>query len=148
MAHSTTHHSDDLAQRLADSGLRNTPQRELVYQSILARRDHPTAEEIFARVKAEMPTISLATIYNCLETLIECRLVRAVHFERASTRYCPNLVPHAHFHDSKTGVTHDIDLPEELLTALKKLLPEGYTADMIDITYHGHGAEKPEDLKS
>ena len=142
MPDNTTHHSDDLAQRLADSGLRNTPQRELVYQCILARRDHPTAEEIFARAKVGMPTISLATVYNCLETLIDCRLVRAVHFERASTRYCPNLVPHAHFHDSKTGVTHDIDLPDELLTALKKLLPAGYTADAIDITYHGHSAEK------
>lgn len=140
MAYTTAHHSDDLAQRLADSGLRNTPQRELVYQSILARRDHPTAEDVFARVKTEMPTISLATVYNCLETLIDCRLVRAVHFERAPTRYCPNLVPHAHFHDSKTGVTHDIDLPDNLLAGLKKLLPDGYTADTIDITYHGHAA--------
>ena len=144
MSHTTTHHTD-LAQRLADSGLRNTPQRELVYQSILAHRDHPTAEEIFTRTKVEMPTISLATVYNCLETLIECQLVRSVHFERSSTRYCPNLVPHAHFHDSKTGTTHDIDLPEQLLSELKKLLPEGYSADAIDITYHGHAAGKTTD---
>jgi Fur family peroxide stress response transcriptional regulator len=148
MAHTTAHHSDDLAQRLADSGLRNTPQRELVYRSILARRDHPTAEEVFARTKAEMPTISLATVYNCLETLIDCRLVRAVHFERAPTRYCPNLVPHAHFHDAKTGLTHDVDLPPHILAALKKLLPSGYTADTIDITYHGHANASSESDRS
>ena len=44
-----------LAQHLTDSGLRSTPQREVVYQVILAKRDHPTAEEIFARVKVMMP---------------------------------------------------------------------------------------------
>lgn len=137
MAHPPAQLPENLTQRLATSGLRNTPQRELVYQSILARRDHPTAEEVFARVKAQMPTISLATVYNCLETLIDCRLVRTVHFERDSTRYCPNLVPHAHFHDDKTGATHDIDLPTEILDALKNLLPAGYFADAIEITYHG-----------
>ncbi|OAM87693.1 transcriptional repressor [Termitidicoccus mucosus] len=134
------HHSDSLAHKLADSGLRATPQRELVYQTILARRDHPTADEVFARVKSEMPSISLATVYNCLETLIDCDLVRAVNFDRAPTRYCPNLHPHAHFHDKETGATHDVDLPDELLVALKKILPPGYKADAIDITFRGHAA--------
>ncbi|MDR0352152.1 MAG: transcriptional repressor [Opitutaceae bacterium] len=137
---SARHHSDSLAHKLADSGLRATPQRELVYQTILARRDHPTADEVFARVKSEMPSISLATVYNCLETLIDCDLVRAVNFDRAPTRYCPNLHPHAHFHDKETGATHDVDIPEELLAALKKTLPPGYKADAIDITFRGHAA--------
>ena len=44
--------SDSLTQRLADSGLRSTPQREVVYSVLLRKRDHPTAEEVFARVKA------------------------------------------------------------------------------------------------
>ena len=79
--------SDSLTQRLADSGLRATPQREVVYSVLLRKRDHPTAEEVFARVKAELPTISLATVYNCLETLVQCELVRAVNFERSPTRY-------------------------------------------------------------
>jgi Fur family peroxide stress response transcriptional regulator len=136
----THHHSDSLAHKLADSGLRATPQRELVYQTILARRDHPTADEVFARVKSEMPSISLATVYNCLETLIDCDLVRAVNFDRAPTRYCPNLHPHAHFHDKETGATHDVDLPDELLIALKKILPPGYKADAIEITFRGHAA--------
>jgi Fur family peroxide stress response transcriptional regulator len=51
-----------LAQRLTDSGMRSTPHREVVYEVILAKRDHPTAEEVFDRVKARMPTISLATV--------------------------------------------------------------------------------------
>lgn len=133
-------HPDALAQKLADSGLRNTPQREVVYHALLKKRDHPTADEVFARVKAELPTISLATVYNCLETLTQCGLVRAVNFERGPTRYCPNLHPHAHFHDDATGSTHDIDLPPGLLDQLRALLPAGYSAEAIEINFHGKAA--------
>src|SRR5688572_3077490 len=119
---------DTLSQKLADSGLRSTPQREVVYDVLLKKRDHPTADEVFARVKAELPTISLATVYNCLETLVQCDLVRAVNFERGPTRYCPNLHPHAHFHDEQTGKTHDIDLPADLLTKVSSILPSGFDA--------------------
>jgi Fur family peroxide stress response transcriptional regulator len=128
---------ESLAQRLSDSGLRSTPQREVVYRVLLKKRDHPTADEVFARVKPELPGISLATVYNCLETLVQCDLVRAVNFERGPTRYCPNLRPHAHFHDERTGSTYDVDLPSEIFERLKKTLPNGYAASSIEITFHG-----------
>src|SRR6185295_12882322 len=131
----TTATPDALAQRLADSGLRSTPQREVIYEVLLKKRDHPTADEVYARVRADMPTISLATVYNCLETLVQCDLVRAVNFERAPTRYCPNLRPHAHFHDEQTGSTHDIDLPPEVLEQVARILPPSYNAKSIEITF-------------
>ena len=129
--------TDALSQRLADSGLRATPQREVVYDVLLKKRDHPTADEVFARVKSDLPTISLATVYNCLETLVQCDLVRAVNFERGPTRYCPNLRPHAHFHDEKTGRTHDIDLPPALIEKVKSVLPAGYDPTSVEIIFRG-----------
>jgi Fur family peroxide stress response transcriptional regulator len=128
---------ESLAQKLAHSGLRNTPQREVVYSALLTKRDHPTADEVYARVRTDLPTISLATVYNCLETLVQCDLVRAVNFERGPTRYCPNLTPHAHFHDEATGATFDIDLPSDLLGKIKNVLPPGYDADAVDIIFRG-----------
>lgn len=129
-----------LAHRLTGAGLRPTPQRELVYRLILDKRDHPTADELFARVKAQMPTMSLATVYNCLETLVQCGLVRQVNFERAPTRYCPNLHEHAHFHDEATGEVHDIELPADTLTRLRALLPSGYDASAIELSFRGKAA--------
>jgi Fur family peroxide stress response transcriptional regulator len=129
--------ADSLAQRLADSGLRATPQRELVYDVLLKKRDHPTADQVFTRVKEELPGISLATVYNCLETLVSCGLVRQVNLEREPTRYCPNLRPHAHFHDEKSGSTHDIDLPPGLLDRVRAVLPAGYEASAVEITFRG-----------
>ncbi len=137
---STSDSPATLNQSLADSGLRATPQRELIYNVLLNKRDHPTADEVFVRAKAEMPTISLATVYNCLETLVARDLVRAVNFERGPTRYCPNLRPHAHFHDERSGATHDIDLPPALIDQVKAILPPEYRAEAIEISFRGSTA--------
>lgn len=133
-----------LAQRLSHAGLRSTPQREVVYGKLLSRRDHPTADEVYSRVRAGMPSISLATVYNCLETLVQCGLVRAVHFERAPTRYCPNLSPHAHFHDEQTGSIHDIDLPADLLEKVAAILPPGFDAKSVEVTFRGQALKSSE----
>lgn len=134
--------SDALSQKLGESGLRSTPQREIVYDILIKRRDHPTADEVFARVKAELPTISLATVYNCLEALVQCNLIRQVNFDRGPTRYCPNLHPHAHFHDEVTGSTYDIDLPPGIVEQLKAQLPEGYAVSDVEIMFRGKTRER------
>ena len=128
---------DALYARLKACDVRPTPQREVVLKVILDKRDHPTADEIFARVKAQLPTISLATVYNCLDTLVSCGLVRQVNFDRAPTRYCPNLHEHAHFHDEATGRVHDIAVPADVLAHLRTLLPAGFDASAIELSFRG-----------
>ena len=137
---STSQHS--LNQQLVDSGLRATPQRELVYRVLLARRDHPTAEELFARSKAELTGISLATVYNCLEALVKCGLVKQVQLDRGPSRYCPNLHEHAHLHDEASGKITDIEIPPELSNQLRTLLPPGYESSVIDLSFHAR-ARRP-----
>lgn len=133
---------ETLEHALARAGLRSTRQRELIFAVLLHKRDHPTADEVYARAKGAMASISLATVYNCLETLVTCGLVRAVNYEREPTRFCPNLTPHAHFQDQKTGRVYDIDLPPALLEQLREVLPQGYEADTVELYFHGH-ADKP-----
>ena len=142
--------TETLTRKLAQAGLRTTRQREIVYDAILTKPDHPTADEIFARVKAAMPSISLATVYNCLDTLVQCRLVKQVHLERESTRYCPNLSEHAHFHDDDTGKVYDVQLSHEVLEKLSGLLPENFEPNSIDITFRGRSArpETPTETES
>jgi Fur family transcriptional regulator, peroxide stress response regulator len=139
MSTSTENHAA-LSEKLKACDVRPTPQREVVLKVILEKRDHPTADEIFARVKASMPTISLATVYNCLEALVQGGLVRQVNFERAPTRYCPNLHEHAHFHDESTGKIHDVDLPADFVTRLHQILPAGFDARSIELNFRGKTA--------
>lgn len=122
---------------LTKHGLRATRQREHIFRILLSKRDHPTADEVYARARSGMDSISLATVYNCLETLVGCGLVRAVNYEREPTRFCPNLSEHAHFQDRKTGRVYDVDLPPETMEQLRKVLPDGYQADTIELYFHG-----------
>lgn len=120
------------------NGQRATKQREHIFALLLEKRDHPTADEVFVRARTDMPTISLATVYNCLETLVETKLIRQVNFERESTRYCPNLTQHAHFYCRESGDIVDIELPKHLTESLMSVLPKGFYAQHIDIAYDGH----------
>ena len=133
----TPHYKELLDNAMERSGQRSTKQREHIFALILEKRDHPTADEIYARAKSDMPTISLATVYNCLEALSESKLIRQVNFEREPTRYCPNLKPHAHFHCQDSGEVIDVDLPEPAIEQLKQALPKGFSASHIEITFNG-----------
>ena len=48
----------ELGERLATSGFRFTSQRRHVYDVLLRKLDHPTAEDVFTRVRRRMPDIS------------------------------------------------------------------------------------------
>jgi Fur family peroxide stress response transcriptional regulator len=122
---------------LERTGQRSTKQREHVYALLLEKRDHPTADEVYARAREGMPSISLATVYNCLETLTETSLIRQVNFEREPTRYCPNLTQHAHFYCRESGEIVDIELTDQLVAQLMAALPKGFSAKHIDIAYDG-----------
>lgn len=119
------------------SGLRMTRQRWEVYRLLMARRDHPTANEVFIRVKEQLPSISLATVYNCLEALVQHGIVRQVNFDRDASRFCPNLQEHGHFHDTATGSIHDVTFKPGIDLADVLDLPEGTTITDIEITLRG-----------
>ena len=123
---------------LESAGQRTTPQRETVFSVLLDQRDHPTADEVFSRTKSRMPTISMATVYNCLETLVSSGLVKQVNIEREPTRYCPNLAPHAHFHCRDTGRVYDVPVPEGMMMDLERVLPGEYSADSVELVFRGH----------
>jgi Fur family peroxide stress response transcriptional regulator len=128
---------DRLKTSLKQAGLKPTRQRENVLSILLSRRDHPTVEEVWQRSRTLSRGISLATVYNCLESFVESGLVKQVNYEREPTRYCPNLRPHAHFKDQETGRVYDIDLPNEVLIQLNSILPEGFRPEAIEISFHG-----------
>lgn len=123
------------------AGLRMTRQRQEIYRTLLEQRDHPTANEVFMRVKDRLPNISLATVYNCLEALVQHHVIRQVNFERESSRYCPNLHEHGHFHDAATGVIHDIGFKPGVQISDVLQLPEGAVIRDVEITLRGKIAD-------
>lgn len=122
--------------KLERSGLRTTPQRQHIYQVLLEKRDHPTAEEVFIRAKKGMPEISMATVYNCLDALVSCGLVRQVNQDREATRFCSNMQPHHHFYCDQCGGAYDIDrLSSD--TEPPVPMPRGFKANRFEVTIRG-----------
>jgi Fe2+ or Zn2+ uptake regulation protein len=136
MSTQTQLHDHDRAAGRTLGGGRSTHRRQEVYDVLLEQRDHPTATEVFIRVKDRVPSISLATVYNCLETLTEAGLVKQVNLDRAPSRYCPNLDEHGHFHCSECGGITDIDFKDDAHQSHMRL-PRGSVVSHVEVAVKG-----------
>lgn len=84
-------------QKYRHSGLKLTPQRLAILQYLEGNRDHPSADDIYKAVSKKFPTMSLATVYNTLETLKQRGLVRELTMDPYKMRFDPQPTPHHHF---------------------------------------------------
>lgn len=121
----------------AGRGLRMTEQRRSVYEALMAQKDHPSAVDVFMRVKERVPSISLATVYNCLETLTECGLIRHVHHDREPSRYCANLQDHAHLFCTGCGSVTDLPLRPSRRSEDVWEMPAGAVVAQREVAFRG-----------
>ena len=88
---------DELVARLRELGCRLTPQRMAVIKVLATSVEHPSAEQIYARVKVHFPTTSLATIYKTVTLLKGMGEVAELGFSDDSNRYDGSKpYPHPH----------------------------------------------------
>lgn len=78
-------------------------QRELIIQNLTTRADHPTAEELFAELKEELPEIGMATVYRNLGELCEEGVVRKIKAKVGPDRFDGIAQPHIHFECTSCG---------------------------------------------
>lgn len=135
----------ELESALVRKGLRTTRQREQVYAVMHDNHDHPTVDEVYELARRRLPGLSLATVYNCLETLVTCGLVRRINAGHPPVRYEPNHGEHAHFYCERTGKVFDINLDEDFIGRLKALLPEGFKAESVHLRFEGQTVESSRD---
>jgi Fur family peroxide stress response transcriptional regulator len=102
---------EEMLSQLKDHDLRVTPQRLLVLRILAESEAHPTVEQIYAQVRAEFPTTSLATVYKTLALLKELNEVLELGFPDGSNRYDGNKpFPHPHVICTKCKKITDPDL--------------------------------------
>lgn len=82
--------------RLREQGLKVTPQRIAILKHLDGNTSHPSVEDIHRKVCRKFPTISLATVYNTLDTLERLQEVQAVHVDTSRKHYDPDTRPHHH----------------------------------------------------
>ena len=96
------------AERLRRSGIQPSTQRLAVAEYVLTTDAHPSAEQVWDEVKARVPTISRATVYNTLNLLVKKGLLRQLQLAEGRVGFDPNIEPHHHFIDEATGLVHDV----------------------------------------
>ncbi len=128
--------ADHIVQILKSKGLRVTPQRFAVYANLLARTDHPTAEQILSDLNHDAPKSSQATVYSSLKALLDVGLVREVLLEGGVCRYDANVAPHHHFRCRSCGEIEDVAW-DHFQAINFQGLRSGLQVESYELTLHG-----------
>lgn len=89
---------------------RATAQLDAVLRAVDGVRDHPTAQQVFGRVRRELPQVSLGTVYRNLDKLTRDGRVRVLRLDSGARLYDTVERRHDHFVCERCGVVIDIDV--------------------------------------
>ena len=94
--------------RLREKGIQPSAQRVAVAEYVLSTQDHPSADQVWERVRSRLPVLSRATVYNTLNLFVEKGLLRQLVLAEGKVVFDPNVDAHHHFIDEATGAIHDV----------------------------------------
>jgi Fe2+ or Zn2+ uptake regulation protein len=94
------------------SGLKLTPQRMAIVREIAADPTHPTAQELFERLRVALPTMSFATVYNTLDALARAGLCAALSLAPGASRFDANMAAHHHAVCDRCGLVRDVSVTQ------------------------------------
>jgi len=108
---------EEIKNRLAEKGLKVTPQRMAILEAIYELNNHPTAENIAEYIRQKHPNIATGTVYKVLETLVSNQLIKKVTTDKDIMRYDGIMENHHHLYCSECDLIedyHDNELDELL----------------------------------
>ena len=122
----------------APTALRMTPQRQAVLDVLLTSYDHPTAAEVYDRVRRVSPGIGAATVYRTLARLVESGHALELSLgDGSSARYDGNVARHDHVVCDTCGRAVDVEtpLPNRAISLLSR--DTGFRITGYDLQFHG-----------
>ncbi len=122
----------EICDKLHNSGLRVTPQRLWVYEYLEKYKTHPDAEEVYEAMKKEQNSITRATVYNVLNSLVEKGLAIEVKLDGERTRFDADVSMHGHFKCEKCKSIYDFNVSELTVTGL-----DGFETNIKDVYFGG-----------
>ncbi|HVP55434.1 MAG TPA: Fur family transcriptional regulator [Candidatus Eisenbacteria bacterium] len=114
-----------------------THQRQKIYQTLVSRPGHYSPEEIYVRVKQDLPQISLATVYKNLKTFVQAGMLRDVSHHQGPWRVDANTAPHHHLVCTRCHSITDIGLDRLEPVKLRGRLPAGFRIEKFSVEIEG-----------
>ena len=96
---------------MKNSLFRQTKQRRIILEELKKIKIHPTAEELFLRLKEKMPTLSFSTVYRNLNFLKNKGEILELNLGKYSSRYDGDTSEHQHFFCLDCSRIFDIYIP-------------------------------------
>ena len=136
--------TEQVRTRLNEHGLKATPQRIRVYKA-MCRLGHAAADSVYQELGAERGAMTLATVYNVLESLTEAGLlVRRPSFSNKMF-FDVETAPHFHLYRQDTGQMTDFPDPalqQALDDRIRDRMPEGLSFDGVEIQILCHKTDE------
>ena len=127
---------EELTQIFRAKGLKVTPQRQSIFRVLHDSTVHPTAEAVYDAVSAEMPTISLRTVYQTLNDLAAMGEIQAFDLGTGSARFDPHIGPHHHLVCDVCGRVRDVEASFPGV-AVPDGEADGFTVTATEIVFRG-----------
>jgi Fe2+ or Zn2+ uptake regulation protein len=129
----------ELTEAFRRRGLKITPQRQCIFRILHDTGVHPTAEAVYAVAAAEMPSISLRTVYQTLNDLAAMGEIQTLDVGTGSTRFDPNISDHHHLVCDRCGTVRDVELDTSALRLPAGVL-DGFGVGRVDVVFRGRCA--------
>jgi Fur family iron response transcriptional regulator len=98
----------DVVSLLRERDIQPSAQRVAIAEYVLDTTSHPSADQVWERVRARFPMVSRATVYNTLNLFVSSGLLRELVLSEGRVVFDPRMEPHHHFVDLDSGEIHDI----------------------------------------
>ena len=125
----------DEATVLREHGINPSAQRVAVAQYILHTDEHPSADEVWTRVKRRFPHVSRATVYNTVHLFVEKGLLRQLNLTGGRVVFDPKTENHHHLIDEESGKIHDVPWEAVKLSNVPKL--DGFEVREYQVVMRG-----------
>jgi Fe2+ or Zn2+ uptake regulation protein len=137
----------ELTDAFRSAGLKITPQRQLLFRLLHHTAAHPSAEALHVAASAEMPGISLRTVYQTLSDLVAMGELQQLQLDAGSARFDPNVDDHHHLVCHACGTVRDVYVDGVDVATVTGL--DGFEVVSTNIVFRGTcascagGAEPP-----
>jgi Fe2+ or Zn2+ uptake regulation protein len=131
----------DLGRELRERGIQTSAQRMAVAEYVLRTDAHPSADQVWARVRARFPHISRATVYNTLNLFVRKGLLRQLVIAEGKVVFDPHVDPHHHFVDELTGAILDVPWGSVEVRRLEEL--KGLEVREYQVVMRGRRSARP-----